>query len=137
GTAENEAEQFYQIYRLEDVKDITNKPNTSKNLAAQLFMIDTCKMKALIHHIKVMAQTGRPVLVGTISIEKNEVLIQMLTQAGVKHELLNAKNNDREAHIIAQAGRLGSVTLATNIAGRGVDIILGGNPPDPEEQAKV
>src|SRR6185295_18614339 len=75
--------------------------------------------------IKEVHATGRPLLIGTISVEKNEMLSQMLTQAGVQHEILNAKNNEREAHIIAQAGQPGKVTLATNIAGRGVDIILG------------
>jgi preprotein translocase subunit SecA len=95
------------------------------------------KLDALIRHIKELHESGRPVLVGTISIERNELLSGMLKRAGVPHELLNAKNNEREAHIIAQAGRLGAVTLATNIAGRGVDILLGGNPADPEEQARV
>lgn len=137
GTAETEAEEFHKIYNLEVVKVPTNKPTVRQDLPDQVFKNEEGKMQALIRHIKEMAQTGRPVLVGTISIEKNEILSQMLNQAGVKHELLNAKNNEREAHIIAQAGRLGSVTLATNIAGRGVDIILGGNPADPEEQAKV
>jgi len=137
GTAETEAEEFHKIYNLEVIKIPTNKPTVRQDLPDQVFKNESGKMSALIRTIKEMAQTGRPVLVGTISIEKNEILSERLRQSGVKHELLNAKNNEREAHIIAQAGRLGSVTLATNIAGRGVDIILGGNPADPEEQAKV
>jgi len=137
GTAETEAEEFHKIYNLDVVKVPTNKPTMRQDLPDQVFKNETGKMTALIRTIKELSQSGRPVLVGTISIEKNEILSERLRQAGVKHELLNAKNNEREAHIIAQAGRLGSVTLATNIAGRGVDIILGGNPADPEEQAKV
>ncbi len=137
GTAETEAEEFHKIYKLEVVQIPTNKPMVRKDLADQVYKNVNGKFTALIRTIKEIHATGRPILVGTISIEKNEMLSQMLKQAGVPHELLNAKNNEREAHTIAQAGRLGAVTLATNIAGRGVDIILGGNPADPEEQEKV
>ncbi|HTL39659.1 MAG TPA: preprotein translocase subunit SecA [Methylomirabilota bacterium] len=137
GTAETEAEEFHKIYKLEVVQIPTNRPNIRKDLADQVYKNEAGKFQALINTIKEISATGRPMLIGTISIEKNEYLSQMLTQAGVRHETLNAKNNEREAHIISQAGRLGAVTLATNIAGRGVDIILGGSTPDPAEQEQV
>lgn len=137
GTAETEAEEFHKIYKLEVVQIPTNKPMIRKDMSDLVYKNTEGKLTALIRTIKEIHETGRPILVGTISIERNELLSQMLTRAGVVHETLNAKNNDREAHIIAQAGRLGSVTLATNIAGRGVDIILGGNPPTVEEHTQV
>ncbi|HEV8601024.1 MAG TPA: preprotein translocase subunit SecA, partial [Patescibacteria group bacterium] len=137
GTAETEAEEFHKIYKLEVVQIPTNKPMVRKDLPDSVFKSVEGKFDAVIRSIKEKHQLGQPVLVGTISIEKNEMLSNMLKAAGVPHEVLNAKNNEREAHIIAQAGRLGAVTLATNIAGRGVDIILGGSIPDPEEQKKV
>jgi len=137
GTAETEAEEFHKIYSLEVVQIPTNRPMVRKDLPDQIFKNVTGKLTAFTRAVREMNATGRPILIGTISIEKNEMLSQLLTQAGVPHEILNAKNNEREAHIIAQAGRLGAVTLATNIAGRGVDILLGGNPVDSAEQAKV
>jgi preprotein translocase subunit SecA len=137
GTAETEAEEFHKIYNLEVVQIPTNKPMIRKDLADQVYKNEKGKFEALIKTIKEINQTGRPILIGTISIEKNEFLSQLLRQAGVQHEILNAKNNDREAHLIAQAGRAGAVTLATNIAGRGVDIILGGAIPDLAEQQKI
>jgi preprotein translocase subunit SecA len=137
GTAETEAEEFHKIYNLDVVQIPTNKPAIRKDLPDQVYKTVNGKFAAVIRDIKARHETGQPVLVGTISIEKNELLSQMLTQAGVPHDMLNAKNHEHEAQIISQAGRLGAVTLATNIAGRGVDIILGGNPPDPEEQAKI
>jgi preprotein translocase subunit SecA len=137
GTAETEAEEFHKIYKLEVVQIPTNKPMVRKDMADQVYKNVEGKFTALIRTIKELHAAGRPILVGTISIEKNEYLSQLLKQSGVPHETLNAKNNEREAHIIANAGRLGAVTLATNIAGRGVDIILGGAVPDPTEQAKV
>ncbi len=137
GTAETEAEEFHKIYNLEVVQIPTNQPMIRKDLPDQVYKNEAGKFKALTKVVKEIHQTGRPILIGTISIEKNEYLSGLLQQAGVPHEILNAKNNEREAHIIAQAGRLGAVTLATNIAGRGVDIILGGNPPDEEEQKKI
>lgn len=137
GTAETEAEEFHKIYNLEVVQIPTNKPMVRDDKADLVYKNTEGKLNALINTVKELHETGRPILVGTISIERNELLSQMLKRAGVPHEILNAKNNEREAHIIAQAGRLGAVTLATNIAGRGVDILLGGNPADPEEQAKV
>lgn len=137
GTAETEAEEFHKIYKLEVVQVPTNKPMVRNDLADQVYKNVEGKFTALIKTIKELHEAGRPILIGTISIEKNEMVSELLTQAGVPHETLNAKNNDREAHIIAQAGRLKAVTLATNIAGRGVDIILGGSTPDPAEQEKV
>ncbi len=137
GTAETEAEEFHKIYKLEVVQIPTNKPTARKDLADQVYKSVEGKYKAVAKAVKEMHETGRPVLLGTISIEKNEILSGLLHQMGVPHELLNAKNHEREAQIISQAGRLGAVTLATNIAGRGVDILLGGNPVDPEEQKQV
>jgi preprotein translocase subunit SecA len=98
-----------------------------------MYKTEAGKLKALVSEIKERSSKGQPVLVGTVSIAKNEVLSLMLTRAGVQHQVLNAKNHEREAEIIAQAGRRGAVTVATNMAGRGVDIILGGNPPDPDD----
>ncbi len=137
GTAETEAEEFHKIYKLEVVQIPTNKPNVRKDLPDQVYKTTEGKYAAVVESVKELHKAGRPVLLGTISIEKNEILSQLLKQAGVPHELLNAKNHEREAQIIAQAGRLGAVTLATNIAGRGVDILLGGNPVDAEEQERV
>jgi preprotein translocase subunit SecA len=137
GTAETEAEEFHKIYKLEVVQIPTNKPTARKDLSDQVYKSVEGKYQAVTRIVKELHEAGRPVLLGTISIEKNEILSQMFKQAGIPHELLNAKNHEREAQIISQAGRLGAVTLATNIAGRGVDILLGGNPVDPEEQAKV
>jgi preprotein translocase subunit SecA len=137
GTAETEAEEFHKIYKLEVVPIPTNKPMIRKDLSDSVYKSVEGKYKAIVKAVKERYDKGQPVLIGTISIEKNEILSQMLHQAGVQHELLNAKNHEHEAHIIAQAGRYKAVTLATNIAGRGVDIILGGNPPNLEEQAKI
>ncbi|MGE5297884.1 MAG: preprotein translocase subunit SecA [Acidobacteriaceae bacterium] len=137
GTAQTEAEEFHKIYNLEVMQIPTNKPMVRADLKDQVYKSEPGKFAAVIANIKEKHERGQPVLVGTISIEKNEILSQMLSQAGVPHELLNAKNHEHEAQIISQAGRFGAVTLATNIAGRGVDIILGGNPPDLEEQEKV
>ena len=108
-----------------------------RDLSDKIFKTEKTKMEAVVKEVKDKQEKGQPVLVGTISIQKNEVLSDLLNRHGVKHEILNAKNHEREAEIIAQAGRRGSVTLATNMAGRGVDIILGGNPPDPKEQKFV
>ena len=137
GTAETEAEEFHKIYKLEVVQVPTNKPSAREDLPDQVFKSVEGKYQAVANKVKELHQSGRPVLLGTISIEKNEMLSEMLKQIGVPHELLNAKNHEREAQIISQAGRIGAVTLATNIAGRGVDILLGGNPVTAEEQAQV
>lgn len=137
GTATTEAEEFYKIYKLEVVSVPTNKPMIRQDLSDRIYKNETGKFKAVVEEIRRLHAAGQPVLVGTISIERNEVLSELLQREGVPHELLNAKNHEREAAIIAQAGRRGAVTIATNMAGRGVDIILGGSPPDEVEAAFV
>lgn len=130
GTALTEAEEFFKIYALEVVAIPTHRPMVRLDQADKVYKSEMGKFKAVVENIKQLHATGQPTLVGTISIEKNEILSELLNQEGIPHEVLNAKNHAREAAIIAQAGRKGAVTIATNMAGRGVDIILGGNPPD-------
>lgn len=137
GTASTSAEEFHKVYKLDVVVVPTNKPMVRADLSDRIYKSEEGKFKALTAEIKHRSETGQPILVGTVSIEKNELLSLMLTRAGVRHQVLNAKNHEREAEIIAQAGRIGAVTVATNMAGRGVDIILGGNPPDEAEAEKV
>ncbi len=137
GTALTEAEEFSKIYNLEVVSIPTNKPMVRADLADRIYRTEMGKFAAVVREIKERHEKGQPVLVGTISIEKNEILSQMLEREGITHQILNAKNHEKEAEIIAQAGRAGAVTVATNMAGRGVDIILGGNPANPEEAKKV
>ncbi|HEY4521925.1 MAG TPA: SEC-C metal-binding domain-containing protein, partial [Candidatus Paceibacterota bacterium] len=137
GTAQTSAEEFHKVYNLEVVKIPTNKPLQRKNLPDKVFQNEEGKWKALIREIKERNQKGQPVLVGTVSIEKNEKLSAMLSREGIAHKLLNAKNHEEEGAIIAQAGKFGGVTVATNMAGRGVDIILGGNPPNEEQASRV
>ncbi|MEK9208660.1 MAG: preprotein translocase subunit SecA, partial [Patescibacteria group bacterium] len=137
GTARTSAEEFHKVYILDVVAVPTNKPMIRADLTDRIYKSEVGKFRALAAEIKRRNETGQPVLVGTVSIEKNEMLSLLLTRAGVRHQVLNAKNHEREAEIIAQAGRLGAVTVATNMAGRGVDIILGGNPSDEAEAAKV
>jgi preprotein translocase subunit SecA len=108
-----------------------------KDLPDRVYLTQQGKWKAVVEEIKKRHQRGQPILVGTTSIEKNEYLGRLLEREGISHQILNAKHHQREGQIIAQAGKLGQVTVATNMAGRGVDIILGGNPPDPEEAKKV
>ncbi|MCK9361129.1 preprotein translocase subunit SecA [Patescibacteria group bacterium] len=133
GTAATEAEEFHKIYKLEVLSIPTHRENRRADLPDRVYQNQIGKFKAVVREIKERHEKGQPVLVGTVSIEKNELLSELLRQAGVPHEVLNAKNHEREAEIIAQAGRRGAVTVATNMAGRGVDIILGGNPPSVEE----
>ena len=130
GTAATEAEEFHKIYKLEVVSIPTHRDNKRTDMPDQVFTSELGKFKAVAREIKRRHALGQPVLVGTASIEKNEILHVLLEQEGVPHQVLNAKNHEREAEIIAQAGRKGAVTVATNMAGRGVDILLGGNPPD-------
>ncbi|MBI4135711.1 preprotein translocase subunit SecA [Candidatus Uhrbacteria bacterium] len=137
GTAVTESEEFHKIYGLEVVVVPTNKMLVRADLPDRVYRSEEGKWQAAVKEIKARHQTGQPVLVGTISIEKNELLSQLLERAGVPHKLLNAKNHEKEAETIAQAGRAGAVTVATNMAGRGVDIILGGNPPDTKEAEAV
>lgn len=137
GTAATEAEEFRHIYNLDVVVIPTNRPMIRIDHEDLVFKTEKAKFEAVVKDIIERHRKGQPVLVGTISIEKNEMLSAMLKKAGIPHNVLNAKNHELEAQIIAQAGRLGAVTVATNMAGRGVDIILGGNPPDPAEAEKV
>ena len=137
GTAATEADEFREIYKLETVVIPTNKPMIRIDHPDVIYKTEEAKFKAVIDEIIECNRRGQPVLVGTVSIEKNERLSAMLKRRGIKHEVLNAKHHEREAEIIAQAGSKGAVTIATNMAGRGVDIILGGNPPDPDEQREV
>ncbi|MCE7990138.1 MAG: preprotein translocase subunit SecA [Caldilinea sp. CFX5] len=128
GTAKTEEEEFQRIYNLEVVMVPTYRPVVREDLADQVYRTQEAKFKALIDEIAEAHKKGQPVLVGTVAIETSELVSQMLKRRGVDHEILNAKNHEREATIIAQAGRPGAVTIATNMAGRGVDILLGGNP---------
>ncbi len=125
GTALTSAEEFFKVYRLEVVPIPTHRPMIREDLPDKVFLTERGKFEAVIEKIKECHQLGRPVLCGTASIDKNEVLSVLLKQAGIPHEVLNAKNHEREAQIIAQAGERGAVTVATNMAGRGVDIKLG------------
>jgi len=125
GTAVTSAEEFSKVYNLEVVEIPTNKPMIRKDLPDVVYKTESGKFKAVIEEIKRRNKKGQPILVGTIAIEKSEVLSEMLSRDGVSHEVLNAKNHEREAAIIAKAGQRGSVTIATNMAGRGTDIKLG------------
>lgn len=125
GTANTEAEEFHMIYKLDVVEIPPNRPVVRKDRPDRIYRTEEGKFKAIINEVRVLHQKGQPVLIGSASIEKNERLSQLLDQAKIPHEVLNAKNNEREAGIVARAGQKGAVTLATNIAGRGTDIILG------------
>ena len=137
GTAATSAEEFDKVYKLEVIIAPTNKPMVRKILPDRIYKSEAGKFKAIVKEIKERNQTGQPVLVGTTSIEKNEYLGKLLDREGVFHQILNAKRHEKEGEIIAQAGKLGTVTIATNMAGRGVDIILGGNPLDKKEAEKI
>ncbi len=137
GTAQTSAEEFDKVYKLQVASIPPNKPCIREDLPDLIYKNTDQKYQAVIEEIRSRHVAGQPVLVGTASIERNEILSKLLKKAGIPHEVLNAKNHEREGAIIAQAGRLGAVTVATNMAGRGVDIILGGNPPDAEEALKV
>jgi len=125
GTAMTEAEEFHQIYKLDVVEVPSNRPLARIDRPDRIYRSEKAKFKAIVREVQTLHTKGQPVLIGTVSIEKNEALGSMLTKAGVSHQVLNAKNNEREAKIVAQAGDKGAVTLATNIAGRGTDIVLG------------
>ena len=127
GTAMTEEEEFATIYKLDIVEIPTNRPVVRIDNADAVYKTEQGKYRAVIRQVKECHEKGQPVLVGTVSIEKNELLSRMLTKEGIKHNLLNAKNHEKEAEIVAQAGQFGAVTVATNMAGRGTDIMLGGN----------
>lgn len=133
GTAVTEAEELHKIYKLDVVVIPTNEPTIRIDQKDQIYRNEEAKFRAVANEIERLHQEERPVLVGTTSIEKSELLSDLLQKRGVSHEVLNAKNHEKEAYIIAQAGKPGAVTVATNMAGRGVDIILGGNPEERTE----
>src|SRR5256712_8128570 len=128
GTAETEAPEFAKIYKLEALAIPTNRSRIRVENPDVVYRTETEKFKAVLDEIKELHASGRPILVGTISIEKSEHLSSLLKKEAIKHVVLNAKYHEREAEIVAQAGRYGAVTIATNMAGRGTDIILGGVP---------
>ena len=128
GTAETEAAEFYNTYGLHVVPIPTNLPIVRKDQVDYIYRSEMGKYNALVEDIIERNEKGQPILVGTISVEKSELVSDLLDKRGIHHNVLNAKLHAKEADVVAQAGRIGSVTVATNMAGRGVDIILGGNP---------
>ncbi len=137
GTAQTSAEEFLKVYGLDVVVIPTNKPVVRVDNPDMIFQTEKGKFQAIAQKVKELNTKGQPVLIGTISIERNELLSAYLKQEGVQHTILNAKNHEKEGEIIAQAGKFGAVTIATNMAGRGIDIKLGGNPSTKEEYEKV
>ncbi len=129
GTALTEAEEFQKIYKLDVVVIPTHNPVARTDHSDAVYKTTRAKLSAIADSVVTAHKTGQPVLIGTTSIDKNEIISQLLTRRGIKHEVLNAKNHLREAEIIALAGEKGAVTVATNMAGRGVDIVLGGDSP--------
>lgn len=134
GTAMTEEEEFREIYGLDVVEVPTNKPMIRIDHPDRIFTDENAKFRAVIELVEECRAKDQPVLVGTASVEKSEVLSRMLKAKGIQHNVLNAKNHEREADIIAEAGRAGAVTIATNMAGRGTDIMLGGNPEHMAKQ---
>ena len=124
GTAETESEEFHQVYELEVIQVPPNKQIIRNDMTDMIYKTEAGKFRAIIKEVARLHKKGQPVLIGTVSIEKNELLAKLLKKAGIPHQILNAKNNEREAAIVAKAGQRGAVTLATNIAGRGTDIVL-------------
>ncbi len=137
GTAKTEEEEFFKIYQLTVEQIPTHRPMVRRDNADIIYKTEVAKFQAIAKEVKERNKKGQPVLIGTVSIAKNEMLAEVLKSEGLKFEILNAKNHEREAQIISQAGRLNQITLATNIAGRGVDILLGGNPIDADEAKQV
>jgi len=137
GTALTSSEEFFKVYHMDTIPVPTNKPSQRKDSNDLIFQTEQGKFKALAKLVKEKNKVGQPVLIGTVSIEKNEVLSEFLKREGVPHNILNAKNHEKEGEIVAQAGKFGAVTVATNMAGRGVDIKLGGVQFDNVEYEKV
>ena len=137
GTADTSKEEFLKVYGLDVVVIPTHREINRKDLNDLIYQTEKSKLLAVAERVKELHKNGQPVLIGTVSIEKNELLSAYLTQAGIPHTILNAKNHEREGEIIANAGRLGAVTVATNMAGRGVDIKLGGVPFNTEKYEEV
>ncbi|MCA9352466.1 preprotein translocase subunit SecA [Patescibacteria group bacterium] len=137
GTAKSSEEEFQKVYGLDVVVIPTHRPIQRIDQTDLIYQTEEAKFKAIAEKVKVKQKTGQPVLIGTVSVEKNELLSAYLKQAGVPHQMLNAKNHEKEGEIIAQAGKPGSVVVATNMAGRGVDIKLGGNPATREQEEEV
>lgn len=137
GTAETSAEEFYKVYGLETVVIPTHRPTIRDDKNDLIFQTEQGKFKALSHRVKEFHEKGQPVLIGTVSVENNERLSEYLRREGIPHEVLNAKNHEREGEIVAQAGRKGAVTIATNMAGRGVDIKLGGATAEKEAYEEI
>ena len=137
GTAMTSSEEFFKVYRLETVAMPTNRPTKRDDHNDFIFQTESGKFQAIARKVKELYDRGQPVLVGTVSIEKNEILSEYFKREGIPHKLLNAKNHENEGEVIAQAGRRGSVVIATNMAGRGVDIKLGGNPHGEDDYHEV
>ena len=137
GTAKTEAEEFYKIYGLDVVVIPTNKPVTREDHTDIVYKTISAKFGAVADEVAKSYEKGQPVLIGTTSVEKSQLVHEQLKRRGIKHEILNAKNHEREALIIAQAGKRGSVTVSTNMAGRGVDIKLGGDPSTPAKIEEI
>ncbi|MEK7582820.1 MAG: preprotein translocase subunit SecA [Patescibacteria group bacterium] len=137
GTAQTSAEEFHKVYKLDVISIPTNKPMMRENLTDRIYKTEEGKFRAIVQEVKARHEAGQPVLIGTVSIAKNEMLAAMLEREGIRYDVLNAKNHEREAEILAQAGRHAAVTVATNMAGRGVDIILGGNPSNLEDAKRT
>ena len=128
GTAKTEENEFTAIYKMDVMQIPTNKPVVREDLHDVVYINQDAKFNAIADEVERRHKTGQPILVGTVSIRKSEALSEILTKRGIEHQVLNAKNHEKEAEIVAQAGRFGAVTIATNMAGRGTDIVLGGNP---------
>lgn len=137
GTASTEAEEFSKIYHLEVVSVPTNRPSQRKDLQDEIYKTETAKFEAIAAKIKDVQALGQPILIGTVSIAKSEKLSRLMKSKGIEHAVLNAKQHQKEGEIVAQAGRVGAVTVATNMAGRGVDIILGGAPPNDATKTEL
>jgi preprotein translocase subunit SecA len=137
GTAKTSEEEFMKVYGLGVISVPTNRPTQRIDHNDLIFQTENGKFQAIAKKVKELNATGQPVLIGTVSIEKNELLAAYLKREGIPHQVLNAKNHENEGSVIAQAGKKGNVVIATNLAGRGVDIILGGTPSTPEQQQEV